>query len=142
MLASTSRGPSPFSLQATTRALHTYTLHCHTNTYSSTRIILRGIPVSVRRKHPTELISTWGNTRRGIKPEFSKFTREILQTSNLSYGVIGGLTTGPLPLNRADTGRYRLRPYTRDRSLRLALLSVSLISMISYMVSRVSCMDL
>ena len=41
MLASTSRGPSPLSLQATTRALHTHTFHCHTNTYSSTRTILR-----------------------------------------------------------------------------------------------------
>ena len=96
----------------------------------------------MRGKHPTGLISTWGNTRRGIKPKFSKLIREILRTSNLFLGVIDRLTTGPLPLNRTDTGRYRLRPYTRDRSLRLALLSVSLISMISYMVSRVSCMDL
>ena len=66
-------------------------------------------------KHPTELISTWENTRRGIKPKFSKFIREILRTSNLFLGVIDGLTTGSLPLNRADTGRYRLRPYT-DRA--------------------------
>ena len=30
------------------------------------------------------LMTTWGNTRRGIKPKFSDFTREILRTSNLS----------------------------------------------------------
>ena len=47
----------------------------------------------------------------GHKTQILRLIREILRTSNLFLGVIGGLTTGPLPLNRADTGRYRLRPY-------------------------------
>ena len=60
---------------------------------------------------PTGLTSTWGKYPTGHKPKFSKFIREILRTLNLFLGVIDGLTTGgPLPLNRADTGRYRLRP--------------------------------
>ena len=104
------------------RYTHTHFIAIQTHIHRHVRYC-GGIPVSIRGKHPTELISTWGNTRRGIKPEFSKFTREILRTSNLSYGVIDGLTTGPLPLNRADTGRYRLRPYnTRDSEQERALL--------------------
>ena len=115
MLASTSRGPSPFSLQATTRALHTHTLHCHTNTYSSTRSILRGNSGFHTRETPNGAYFHVGKYPTGHKTQILRFHQRDSPDFESLLGVIDGLITGPLPLSQTDTGRYRLRPYTWGR---------------------------
>ena len=116
VLASTSRGPSPLSLQATTRALHTHTFHCHTNTYSSTRTILRRNSCFHTRETPNGAYFHVGKYPTGHKTQILRFHQRDSPDCESLLGVIDGLITGPLPLNRTDTGQCRLRPYITPSS--------------------------
>ena len=116
VLASTSRGPSPLSLQATTRALHTHTFHCHTNTYSSTRTILRRNSCFHTRETPNGAYFHVGKYPTGHKTQILRFHQRDSPDFESLLGVIDELIAGPLPLNQTDTGRYRLRRLHRPES--------------------------
>ena len=53
-----------------------------------------------------------GKYPTGHKTQTLRFHQRDSPDFESLLGAIDGLITGPLPLNRADTGRYRLRPYS------------------------------